>query len=231
MSHPQEEILNEFRYAIARLVPLTPKDIQDEALQLADDLEANDATTAEQIRQALVYIGRKEFPYRKAYRELCAGDEEVRMQNIVLQKLDDAIKAELTPVTEYGVHIVDFMKSSQYDALNDHARIALDNAVREAHDIVNRQCDERAASRAESYQSLVTRFTEEAQHIQACIEVLKDMAHRDPRFQEEILAKAREFENGFSILEHDPSQDAVEQEIVHWAGVLGGVEDEDGAVE
>jgi hypothetical protein len=231
MSHPQEEILKEFRRAIERLVPLTPQEIIEEASSVARELEANEASTAEQVRQALVYVGRKEFPYRKAYFELCAGDEEARMQEIVLKKIDDATKSMMEAVTKYGVHILDFVKSSQYDELSDDAKIAIDNAIREAHDIVNRQCDERAASRANSYRELVGRWTDEAENIQKLIEVLKDMADRDARYHDEILGRARQIEDGFSMIEEDPTQELVEKEITYWAGVLGGSEEEESGVE
>ncbi len=231
MSHPQEELLKEFRRAIEKLVPLTPKEVIDEADRLAGELESNESSTAEQIRQALVYIGRKEFPYRKAYQELCAGDEEARMQEIVLGKIDDVTKSMMEPVTKYGVHILDFVKSSQFEALSDDAKVAIDNAIREAHDVVNRQCDERASSRSESYQELVRRWTGEVENIQKLIDVLKDMADRDARYHDEILGRARQIEDGFSMIEEDPSQELVEKEIAHWAGVLGGSEEESGVEE
>lgn len=231
MSHPQEELLKEFRRAIEKLVPLTPKDVTDEARRVADELEANASLTAEQIRQALVYIGRKEFPYRKAYQALCAGDEEARMQEIVLGKLDDVTKSMMEPVTKYGVHILDFVKSSQFDELSDDAKVAIDNAIREAHDVTNRQCDERASRRAEMYQELVQHWTEEAGKIQKLIGVLKDMADRDVRYRDEILGRARQLEDGFSMIEEDPSQELVEKEIAYWAGVFSGLEEDQAAVE
>ncbi len=231
MPHSQEELPKEFRRAIEKLVPLTPKEVVDEAVRLANELEANESSTAEQIRQALVYMGRQEFPYRKAYQELCAGDEEARLQEIVIGKIDDVTKSMMEPVTKYGVHILDFVKSSQFDALSDDAKVAIDNAMREAHDVVNRQCDERASSRAESYQELVRHWTDEAENIQKMIEVLKDMADRDARYHDEILGRARQLEDGFSMIEEDPSQELVEKEIAHWAGVFGGTEEEENGVE
>jgi hypothetical protein len=231
MSHPQEEVLKSFRVAIGKLVPLTPPAIVDEANRLAEELEGNAAVSAEQIRQALVYIGRKEFPYRKAYLELCAGDEDARLQEIVLGKIDDVTKSMMEPVTKYGVHILDFVKSSQFEDLSEDAKVAIDNAVREAHDIVNRQCDERASSRAASYQELVARWTGEATNIQKMIDVLKDMADRDSRYHDEILGRARQLEDGFSMIEEDPSQELVEKEIAHWAGVLNDAEDGEDPVE
>ena len=227
MSHPQEEILKNFRVAVEKLVPLTPEAVVNEAKQLADDLEKNEAATAEQVRQALVYIGRKEFPYRKAYLELCAGDEEQRLQEIVLQKLHDDVKHHLEPVIKYGVHILDFVQSSQFDALSDEMKVAIDNAIREAHDAVNRQCDERAANRASNYEGLVRRWTDVAERMQKLIDLLKDMAERDNEYRDDILEQAKQFENGFSMLEDDPTEEAIEKAIAHWSEVLGESSEEE----
>lgn len=231
MSHQQEELLEHFHEAIEKLVPLAPKELVQEAHQLFEELSLNEVTTAEQIRQALIYIGRKEFPYRKAYIELCAGDEEQRLQEIVLKTLHDDVRAHLDPVIKYGVHILDFVKSSQFDALSEDVKIAIDNAIRQAHDVVNRQCDERAAARHASYQELVKRWTETATTMQALIDVLKDMAERGGEWQEEILEQARQYENGFSMVEEDPTQEAVERAIVHWSGILGGEPEGEESVE
>lgn len=220
-------MLKNFRVAIEQLVPLTPESIVNEAKQLATDLEGNEAITGEQIRQALVYIGRKEFPYRKAYLELCAGDEEQRLQEIVLKKLQDHVKEHLDPVTKYGVHVLDFVQSSQFDALDDETKVAIDNAIREAHDEVNRQCDERAHGRAANYEQLVDSWTVAAERMQKLIELLKDMAERGEEYRDDILDQVRQFENGFSMVEDDPTEEAIEKAIEHWAEVLGESSEEE----
>ncbi len=231
MAHPNEEMIQDFRKAVAQLVPLTPKTIRDEAMQLADDLAENESSTAEQIRQALVYVGKKEFPYRKAYQELCAGDEEARLQELVLGKLDESVKVKMEPVVKYGVHILDFVKSSQFEALlSDDDRSQVDREIHAAHDVLDRQCDERAAARRGTYDELVARWTATQEHIQQMIEVLRGMADRDPEYRDDILARVQQFENGWSMVEVDPTVDDVQKEITYWTGVLSE-DDEDSATE
>ncbi len=231
MAHPNEEMIQDFRKAVAQLVPLTPKTIRDEAMQLADDLAENESSTAEQIRQALVYVGKKEFPYRKAYQELCAGDEEARLQELVLGKLDESVKVKMEPVVKYGVHILDFVKSSQFEALlSDDDRSQVDREIHAAHDVLDRQCDERAAARRGAYDELVARWTATQEHIQQMIEVLRGMADRDPEYRDDILARVQQFENGWSMVEVDPTVDDVQKEITYWTGVLSE-DDEDSATE
>ncbi len=231
MAHQHEDIIKDFREAMAKLVPLAPKEIQQEARQLADDIEANPSSTVEQIVQALVYIGKKEFPYRKAYEELCAGDEEARLQKLVLAKLDDAVKEKMESVVKYGVHILDFVQSSQYElALNADERSIVDREIAAAHDVLNRQCDERAVARKGTYETLVAMWTETAARIQSMIDVLKGMAERNEQYTSDILARVATFEAGWSMIEPDPTEEDVQKDIAYWSEVLsedGNADDSD----
>lgn len=227
MLHPQQEILDQFKNSIEKLVPLTPPEIIEEARTIVSELESDNNTTVEQIRQAFVLFGKKEYPYRKAYEALCAGDEEQRLQEIVLERVDDGTKALMEAVTKYGVHILDFVSSSQFEELPSDAQIKIDNALREAHDVLNKQCDERAMKRQDDFQALVKQWTKEANEVQMMIDSLRAMAERDETYAPDILAKAREFEEGWSMLEPDPTKEAVQREIDSWITVLDGADDEE----
>lgn len=221
MPNDHQGVLQEFRIAIRQLVPLTPKEIIEEAHRIADDLEGNENVTAHQIRQALIYIGKKEFPYRKAYQELCASDEETRMQTIVLNRLDAAIKEKMEPVAKYGVHILDYVQSSLFETqLNGEERLQVDAAIISAHDELNKQCDDRATQRKANYEELVTRWSATEEKIQSLIEILRGMADRDEKWKSEILGKVEVFEEGWSVTESDPTEEEVQKEIEYWAGVF-----------
>ena len=147
------------------------------------------------------------------------------MQEIVLGKLDAAVKGKIEAVTTHGVHILDFVKSSQFEALESSDRLAIDTAVLDAHDQLNQQCDERAASRKASYDELVAGWRSTEEKIQAMIEVLKGMADRDPKWHDEIVGRARQFEEGWSVVERDPTEEEVQKELEYWAGVFGESDD------
>lgn len=231
MAHAQAELLSNIHRIIERLVPLVPDNLVREMQGLVEDLEKNPATSPEQVRQALVYIGQKEYPYRKAYQELCAGDEEARLQEIVLHKLDDATKALLDPVTTYGVHILDFVKSSQFEALDEGVKVLIDNAIREAHDVVNRQCDERAEHRASAFQELVNRWKIQEDRIVALLDLLREMADRNPDWQEDILARVAQFEDDFFFGTEPVTEDVLQKEIASWSATFGEGDEGDGEVE
>ena len=227
MDHPHHYLLQEFKISIDKLVPLTPKAIVDEAWGLYKELSEDENSTEQQIRQALVHVGKKEFPYRKAYEELCASDEEQRLQKIVFDRLEADVKAKVEAITQHGVHVLDYVNSKLFEEqLSADERYQVEQAILLAHDDLDRQCDERATERKESYEQLVARWTGEEQRLQQMIDQLRGMAERDAKWADEIKGKADVFEEGWSIVERDPVEDEIKKEIEYWSTVLEEEESE-----
>jgi len=221
MSHPHEYLLNEYKLSIEKLVPLTPNELVLEANKIYNELMANESATERQILQALILIGKKEYPYRKAYQELCASDEEKRLEESAYNKLDAELAAKIKKVTEHGVHLTDYVKSKLFESdLSADERLRVENAILEAHDIVGRQCDERAHERQQNFNQLVEHWTKEQERIQGAIDHLRSMASRDERWKAEITGKTDQFEEGWSIVERDPVEDEIMKEIENWSTVL-----------
>jgi len=221
MPHPHEYLLQEYKISIDKLVPLTPAEIVGEAQRLYDELAAYSSVTEKQIHQALVLIGRKEYPYRKAYLELCAGDEEQRLQAEILKRLEGPIADKVKLMTESGVHVIDYVNSKLFERdLEATERYQVEQAILLAHDVLNKQCDERAKERQQNFDELVARWKAEEERLQQMIDQLRGMAERDMTYAEEIRGKADQFEEGWSIVERDPAEDEIKQEIAHWTTVL-----------
>jgi len=227
MSHPHEYLLKEYAIAIERLVPLTPEPIIEEAKKLYETLAADENASERQIRQALIYIGKKEYPYSKAYEALCAGDEETRLQAAALQKIDAEIVGKMKPALDSGVHLTDYANSKLFEKdLTSEERYRVEQAILEAHDVIGKQCDDRARERAETYEKLVADARAEQEKMQALIDGLRAMAERDPKWASEIIGKADQFEEGWSIVERDPSLEEIQKEIENWTAVFEEAEDE-----
>jgi hypothetical protein len=221
MSHPHEYLLNEYKLSLEKLVPLTPTEVVVEANQIYNDLMANESATERQIIQALIHIGKKEFPYRKAYLELCASDEEKRLEEAAFEKLDAELSAKIKKVTDNGVHLTDYVKSKLFESeLSGDERLRVENAINDAHDVVGKQCDERAQERKQNFDELVDHWKKEQERIQGLIDHLRSMASRDERWKAEITGKADQFEEGWSIVEKDPVEEEIVKEIENWATVL-----------
>ncbi len=227
MSNPHEYLLQEFKLSVDKLVPLTPPEVVAEAEKLYADLAANESVTERQIRQALIYIGKKEFPYRKAYMELCAKDEEQRLQEVTFKKLDPTLLEKIQKVTDHGVHIVEYTNSKLFERdLSATERYQVEQAMLEAHDVLGKQCDDRAKERKQSYTDLVTEWSAKQQKMQGLIDQLRGMAERDPEHAAEINGKADTFEEGWSIVERDPSEEEIVKEIENWMAVFEAGENE-----
>ena len=221
MDNPHAYLLQEYKISIDKLVPLTPAEIVGEAQRLYEELAANTAATEKQIRQALILIGRKEYPYRKAYIELCAGDEEQRLQIEILKRLEGPIATKVKTMTDSGVHVMDYVNSKLFERdLEATERYQVEQAILLAHDVLNKQCDERAKERQQNFEDLVARWKTEEERLQQMIDQLRGMAERDMTYADEIRGKADQFEEGWSIVERDPSEDEIKQEIAHWTTVL-----------
>lgn len=221
MPHPHEYLLQEFKVSIDKLVPLTPPEVVEEAKKIYAELSGNAAATEKQIRQALILIGRKEYPYRKAYLELCAQDEEQRLQAEVLKRLDGKVGETVKKMVDSGVHVQDYVNSKLFERdLEATERYQVEQAILLAHDVLNKQCDERAKARQQNFDELVKRWQENETRLQQLIDQLRGLAERDPVYADEIRGKADQFEEGWSIVERDPQEEEIKQEINHWTTVL-----------
>ncbi|MCH8049170.1 hypothetical protein IH979_00465 [Patescibacteria group bacterium] len=221
MPHPHQAYLDEFKFAIDKLVPLTPKEVANEAKKLHQELSANEDAIEKQIHQALTLIGLKEFPYRKAYLELCAGDEEQRLKEAVYERLDEKVKKRVEEIVKHGVLIDDFVKSRLFEEqFSSDERYQVEQAILLADEVLDKQCDERAHERQQQFEGLVTKWTQEAERLQGMIDRLRQMASEDQKWTGEINSIADKLEEGWSIVERDPTEEGIKKEIEYWNTVL-----------
>ncbi len=228
MSHPHQYLLDEYRISINKLVPLTPADVREEAERLYAELAGNEHASERQIQQALVEIGKKEYPYRKAYAALCATDEEKRFEEAAFAKIDAPIAEKVRAVTAHGVHLTDYVNSKLFESqLTPEERYHVEQAILAAHDVINRQCDERAATRKENFETLVAEWSTKRDEIQRLIEELRSMASRSAELAGEITGAADAFEEGWSIVSRDPEEREVREALASFATQLEEQSDDD----
>jgi hypothetical protein len=226
MNHPHQSYLDQFKIAVDKLVPLTPPELIEEATKLHAELSDSIETTEKQIHQALTLIGRKELPYRKAYEELCAGDEEQRLQTAVFDRLEESVKRKVQEMTKHGVILEDYVKSPLFDEqLSADERYQVEQAILLCDELLDNQCDERAHSRAKKYEELVEHWTKEAARLQALIDRLRSMGEGDDQWKGEIDSVADRLEEGWSVVERDPSEEEIVKEMEYWNTVLHEADD------
>lgn len=220
MNHPHQSYLDEFKISIDKMVPLTPPEIIEEANKLHTELSSNLDTTTKQIHQALTLVGRKEFPYRKAYHELCAGDEEKRLQQLVFDRIDESVTKKVQTYTNHGVMIDDYINSKMFEELTPEERLQIEQAVLLAEDTLDHQCDERAHKRQQQFEELVENWRKESDRLQGLIDGLRTMGAQDEKWKGEVDSICDRLEEGWSIVERDPQEEEIKKELEYWNTVL-----------
>ena len=227
MSHPHASFLAEFQIAINKMKHYAMPDLVEAAQKKHDELLANETVTEHEIHKALSDFGRREYPFRKAYHDLCAGDEEQRLQSLVLERLDEGVKNKVLEHTKHGVLIDDYVKSKLFEEeLTPEERLQIENAILLAEEVLNSQCDERTAKRKEQYVDLVKKWEDERDRLQKMIDQLRAMGKGSVKWQSEIDSITDKLEEGWSIVERDPQEEEIKKEIEYWDTVLHEVEDE-----
>ncbi len=217
--HPHQAFLNELEIAIKELVPTTPEEIVNEAKELHTSLSENPETNAEQIHKALVEIGRKEYPHRKAYHDMCDGDEEQRLKTLVFDRIDDAVQKKIEETVQY-VLLEDFVKSELFETLlTGDERYQVSNAITMAQDTLDHQCDDRCNHKQEEYKTLVENREKEAQGIQKGIDEIRALANEFTEHASDINASVYRLEEGWSITQKDPSVEEIQKEKEYWMSV------------
>ncbi|MFH1712500.1 MAG: hypothetical protein ABH846_04685 [Patescibacteria group bacterium] len=221
MPHPHQSYLDEFKIAIEKLVPLVSPEMVKEANELHAELSANEEATEKQIHQALSLVGRKEYPYRKAYMELCAGDEEQRLRKVVYERLDPKVKEKVDEIIRHGVMLEDLVKSKLFtEGFDGDERYQIQQAILLADEVLDKQCDERAHSKQKQYDELVSNWTNEAARLQGLIDQLRSLASEDPKWEGEINSICDKLEEGWSVVEKDPTEEGIVKEMEYWNTVL-----------
>jgi hypothetical protein len=220
-THPHAAFLAELKIAIDKFVPMTPPELIKKAKQTHAALMENEATTAEEIHDAMVEIGREEYPYRKAYHDLCDHDEEKRLKKLVFERIDESVRKKVEEVTQYNVLLDDYVSSEMFEnGLTGEERYQVTNAITMAEEVLEKQCDERASDRATKYEDLLAAREKEAKEMQEKIDILKKLAEVHPEHADEIKVVVFRLEEGWSITEPDVSLEELDKEIEYWQTIV-----------
>ena len=74
--------------------------------------------------------------------------------------------------------------------------------------------------RKESYDELVKKHQGEVDRLQRMIQNLREMAMQNPKWEGDIRATVDRLEEGWSIVERDPSEEEIKKELEYWHTVL-----------
>ena len=113
--HPYASLLKEYKIAIEHLTPTVPGEIKKEAEETLARLETNPNATEEEIRAALFKTGTAEYPHRHAFQEWGGEKEPERRLALVLEHVDETVRAKLTKHLDAGVPLAELLKSHLFE--------------------------------------------------------------------------------------------------------------------
>lgn len=218
MSHSHQSMLDEFQYAIKHFVPTLPAQIKEEAQRIHDDLAKDETVDEAAIKQAFYEVGVKEYPYRRAYEELTHSTAEAQMKQMVIDHVDETVRAVIKPHLDAGVSLEELVSSDLFiEQLDPKQRYQVEDGILVARDKLAEKLKARVGQNAGEYEELVRKWETRAKEIQHAIDQLEALtAGGDENQKAEIKNRVGRYREGFLITEPDPNLEEVKKEIEYW---------------
>ncbi|NQV90097.1 hypothetical protein HQ487_01670 [Candidatus Uhrbacteria bacterium] len=226
MPHPHQSMLEEFQFAIKHFAPTIPESIKAEAQQIHDDIAQNESIDETAIKKAFYTIGIKEYPYRRAYEELTHTSAQAQMNKMVIEHVDETVRAVIKPHLDAGVSLEELVSSAIFtDQLDAKQRYQVEDGILVSQDKLAESLKSQVGTQADQYQALVDKWTFEAGKIQEAIVNLEKLAQGgDENQQAEIKGKVSRLREGFLVTEPDPQLEEVQKEIEYWTEMFADEE-------
>lgn len=218
MPHPHQSLLSEFAFAIRHFVPTLPEEIKHDAQTILDQLMADPQADEAQIVRAFYEVGVKEYPYRRAYQELTQGQAGAHLKALVLEHVDETVRAIIKPHLDAGVGLEELFKSDLFEKqLTPAQRYQVEDGILVSSSKLADQLKDQVGAEEASYEKLVEKWKKHASEIQKAIDELESLtAQADENQGHEITNKVSRYREGFLVTEPDPELEEVKKEMEYW---------------
>ena len=222
MFHPHASMLEEFQIAIRHFVPTLPEEIKASAQKIHDELAQNESVDEAGIKKAFYDIGVQTYPHRHAYEELTHTSAENLLNQMVLEHVDETVRAIIKPHLETGVSLEELVSSELFEKqLDPKQRYQVEDGILVAQDKLAEKLKGEVGDQADQYRVLLEKWTAHAQEIQKAIDQLEVLDQGgDENQQAEIKNKVSRFREGFLVTETDPELEEVKKEVEYWTDLF-----------
>lgn len=218
MSHPQKALLEEFQYAIHHFVPTLPNEIKEDAQRIHDELLADKTADEGMIRRAFHDVGVREYPYRHAYEELLQTKEEGKMNQLVLEHVEESVRRVVEPHLASGVHLDELLRSDLLaESLTPEQLYQVVDGVAVAKSKLGEAIKSHVSADVASYEALLQKWNDHVRMIEAKLAELLAFAKKGDEGQAaEITGRVQMYKEGFLVTEPDPDVSEIDEEIAYW---------------
>lgn len=219
--------LNELIFAVAHLPPVIPEDVMAEIQKRLSEVKSfGPKVTDDIVRDAMIAIGKMEWPYRHAYNEILPMFAKGKELELLLEHLSPELRKKVNDISGGDVTIAELMSSKVFETeFTADEKFLLEEATLEAREHTAKYIAEQIQANAEcktAFENALTKARADQVILDETISRLEALAGVDEHWGVEIKNKVEQFRLGWSIAEKDARTEIVEQEIDYWKGILTG---------
>lgn len=219
--------LNELVYAVSHLPPVIPEDVMAEIQKRLSEVKSfGPKVTDDIVRDAMIAIGKMEWPYRHAYNDILPVFAKGKELELLLEHLSPELRKKVQDISGGDVTIAELMSSKVFETeFTADERFLLEEASFEARQHTAKFMAEQLQTNSEckvAFEKALAKAKDEQVKLDEAISRLEALAGVDEHWGAEIKNKVEQFRLGWSIAEPDARVEIVEQEIDYWKGILTG---------
>lgn len=227
--HPHTYTLMLLTLALEHLPPSFPLKRVAHYASIRDRCTGDAGCTYEDIRRAIVDLGKESWPERMAYRDMYERYGTASEEANLLEALDAGIREKYERFVHEGGKI-DYIRSAKgavFEAtpferyFSPEEVFGIEQALLAAREAAHDEIDGLVTGpKKEEYGQLVGEYKEEMVVIEQGIAEMRKLADVSARLRPEIMDRVRTLEEGWSVVERGTDAVGVEKELEHWQGML-----------
>lgn len=228
MTH--DAFLTQLEFGIKHLPPTIPEKEQEVIRQKFDELKAlGEGITDEAITSTMIEIGKIEWPYRLAYKEmvmLCCSHTQ---HDLFLKNLSPKTKKKVVAMGGEDITVSELVHSPMFEEqLSPEERYEVQESALDARLQMHDYMENQIKTRPNDYKKALTKALADQKKIDEALVRLEGLAKIDPDWQPEIEGKIEQFRMGWSIAEPDVTAADVQREVDYWKETLAASEEDTG---
>ncbi len=205
MNHPYtQHTIDIFERMYQKLPPLVPDAVKKEFAHALEHLRDDITITSEDVEDIVISLGKKVWPYWRAFGEFVDMHQGKMGEKFLLGKLPIAVKNKYKEFKVLGGTYYDLRSGSPMNFFADKERHVLMVEIVEVDIHVRKHAIQLVLStERKKYEDLIIDFEEVLVGIEKRLETLRTMAEDEeehPRLADEIRDQVRSFEFGLCLL-------------------------------
>ncbi len=205
MHHPQiKHTIEIFEIMYKQLPPLVPEEVEKEIKHALEHLHDDIGVGIEEVENIVISMGKKIWPYWKAFGELYNMEQGKMGEKFLLGKLSIGLKKKYNEFKEHGGTYHDLRTGSPAVFFENEERLEMTQKLVEVDiDIRNHTKQMVLSMERRKYEDLIVDFQTILDDIEKRLGNLSMLAEDEeehPELAEEIRAKVRAFEFGMCLL-------------------------------